>query len=71
MQLSKMKCILKEYKDVFETLARYDETRELPKQRKRIDITLSVDTLNKLRKIKGKTGKPISFIIEENIRKVI
>ncbi len=57
--------ILNKYKDVFEALENYDETRELPFQRKRIDITLSVETINKLKKIKEKTGKPISRIIEE------
>ena len=59
--------ILKKYKDVFEALENYDKTRELPFQRKRIDITLSVETINKLKKLKEKTGKPISRIIEERI----
>ena len=68
MQLSKINKILKENKEVFEALERYDQTRELPFQRKRIDITLSVATINKLNKIKEKTGKPISQIIEEKIR---
>ena len=57
--------ILKKYKYVFESLENYDKTRELPFQRKRIDITLSVRTINKLRKMKQETGKPISQIIEE------
>ena len=57
--------ILKENKDVFEMLENYDKTRELPFQRKRIDVTLSVETINKLKKLKEKTGKPISRIIEE------
>ena len=60
--------ILREYKDVFETIENYDKTRELPFQRKRIDITLSVETINKLKKLKEKTGKPISRIIEEKIK---
>ena len=59
--------ILKENKKAFEMLENYDKTRELPFQRKRIDITLSVETINKLRKLKEKTGKPISQIIEEKI----
>lgn len=67
MQLNKIKKILKENKDVFDTLENYDRTRELPFQRKRIDITLSVRAINKLKKIKEKTGKPISQIIEERI----
>lgn len=45
----------------------YDKTRELPFQRKRIDITLSVRAINKLKEIKEKTGKPISRIIEDKI----
>ena len=59
--------ILKKYKELFEALENYDRTRELPFQRKRIDITLSVRTLNKLKKLKEKTGKSISRIIEERI----
>jgi len=67
MKLTKkqIKKILKKYKDVFEALENYDKTMELPFQRKRIDITLSVETINKLKAIRKKTGKPISHIIEE------
>lgn len=61
------KKIMKKYKDVFEALENYDKTHELPFQRKRIDITLSVGTINKLKKIREQTGKPISRIIEERI----
>ena len=64
MQQNEIKQILKENKEAFEILENYDKTRELPFQRKRIDITLSVATINKLKKIKEKTGKPISHIIE-------
>lgn len=60
-----IKQILKENKEAFEILENYDKTRELPFQRKRIDITLSVETINKLRKLKEKTRKPISQLIEE------
>ncbi len=60
--------ILKENKEVFDTLARYDETRELPFQRKKIYLTLSVKTINKLKKLREETGKPISRIIEEKIK---
>ena len=59
--------ILKKNKKAFEMLENYDKTRELPFQRKRIDITLSVETINKLKKLREKTGKPISRIIEERI----
>jgi hypothetical protein len=64
---SDRKKILTKYKDVFEALENYDKTGELPFQRKRIDITLSVNTINKLKKLREKTGKPISRIIEERI----
>ena len=67
MQSDEIKRILKKYKEVFEALENYDRTRELPFQRKRIDITLSVESINKLRKLKRETGKPISQIIEERI----
>ncbi len=65
MQSNEIKRIMREYKDVFETLEEYDKTRVLPFHKKRIDITLSVNTINKLKKLKEKTGKPISQIIEE------
>ncbi|MFH1801408.1 MAG: ribbon-helix-helix protein, CopG family [archaeon] len=68
MHSNEIKRIMKKYKEVFFNLEKYDKTRELPFQKKRIDITLSVDTINKLRKLKEKTGKPISQIIEEKIR---
>ncbi|MBI2045739.1 tRNA-guanine transglycosylase [Candidatus Pacearchaeota archaeon] len=35
---------------------------------KRIDLTLSVATINKLRELKERTGKPISQIIEERFK---
>jgi len=68
MQSDRIKRILEKYKDVFEALENYDKTRELPFQRKRIDITLSVRTINKLKQLREKTGKPISQIIEECIK---
>jgi hypothetical protein len=67
MRSGKIKGILRKYKDIFETLENYDKTRELPFQRKRIDITLSIEALNKLKEIGQKTKKPISRIIEERI----
>jgi len=69
MQLTEIKKILKENKYVFDALENYDKTRELPFQKKRIDITLTVRTINKLNLEKKKTGKPISQIIEEKISK--
>ena len=65
MKVSEINKILKENREAFEILENYDKTRELPFQRKRIDITLSVATINKLKEMKEKTGKPISRIIEE------
>ena len=59
--------ILKQIKKGQEMLEQYDKTRELPFQRKRIDITLSVETINKLKKLSAKMNKPISRIIEERI----
>ncbi|MEX2016969.1 MAG: hypothetical protein WD876_00665 [Candidatus Pacearchaeota archaeon] len=72
MQLDKktINKILKKYKEDYKILEEYDKTRELPFQRKRIDITLSVATINKLKELKEKTGKPISRIIEEKIHKI-
>lgn len=67
MRSDEIKNILKKYKKTFEALENYDKTGELGFQRKRIDITLSVDAINKLKKLKEKTGKPISRIIEERI----
>ena len=67
MKQKQIKKIMRKYKDVFEMLENYDKTHELPFQRKRIDITLSVETINKLKELSNKTGRPISRIIEERI----
>lgn len=67
MKQKEINRIMKKYKEVFVALENYDKTRELPFQRKRIDITLSIETINKLKEIKKKTGKPISQIIEGRI----
>jgi len=69
MQSDKIKNILKEYKEVFDTLENYDKTRELPFQRKRIDITLSNEAISILKAESSKTGKPLSRIIEDRILK--
>lgn len=65
MQSSKIRKILKKYKKEFEALENYDKTRELPFHRKRIDLTLSVETINQLKRLRKETGKPISHLIEE------
>ena len=69
MQFDKktIKRIIRKNKEAFEILEEYDKTHELPFQRKRIDVTLSVETINKLKKIRERTGKPISRIIEERV----
>jgi hypothetical protein len=67
MQSNEIKKIMKKYQNVFKTLEEYDKTRELPFRKKRIDITLSLKTINKLKELKEKTKKPISLIIEELI----
>lgn len=61
--------IIKKYKEMFEALENYDKTHELPFQRRRIDITLSVGTINKLKRLRDETGKPVSQIIEECVSK--
>lgn len=72
MQSNKLKKehkrILEKYKHLFEALENYDKTGELPFHKKRIDITLSVRTINKLKDLKEKTGKPISQIIEDKFQ---
>ena len=67
MRSVEIKKILKKYSDVFMALENYDKTGQLPSSRKRIDITLSINTINKLKNLKEKTGKTISQIIEEKI----
>ena len=62
--------IFKKYKTVFEEIEHYDQTREKLWARKRIDITLNQRIINKLRELSGKTGKPVSHIIEEAISKI-
>jgi len=63
-----IKKILKENREAFMILENYDKTRELPFQKKRIDITLSVRAIKKLKELKEKTNKPISQLIEEMIK---
>ena len=65
-----IKKILKDYKREFDILLRYDETREWPLGRQRIDITLDKRIIKKLKEMREKTGKPISQIIESAIEKI-
>jgi len=62
--------IFKKYKNVFEEMEHYDRTREKLWARKRIDITLNQRIVNKLRELSGKTGKPVSHIIEDAVAKI-
>jgi len=62
--------IMKKYKDVFDILIRYDETREWPIGRARIDITLDKRIIKKLKDERERTGKPVSQIIEEAVAKI-
>lgn len=66
MNKKQINYILKKYKEVFDIIENYDKTRELPFQKKRIDITLSIATINKLKQMSLKSKKPISHIIEEH-----
>jgi len=68
INLLKKKYILKKYAELFRALEEYDKTRELPFQRKKIYITLSLAILKKLEELRLKTGKPISRIIEEKFK---
>ncbi len=65
MQSTEIKRILKKYSHVFEALERYDNTHELSTDRVRVDVTLARRTVEKLRRKKKQTGKPISQLIEE------
>ena len=69
MKKSEINRILKKYKHMFDALEEYDKTGGMPFDRKRLDITLSVRTINHLKKLKEKTGKPISQLIEEKFVK--
>ncbi len=67
MKQKKISYILNKYRELFDALESYDRTREIPSQRKRIDVTLSVRTINKLKSMKEKTGRSISEIIESSV----
>ena len=63
----KIKEILEKYKQNFIEMEHYDKTREILWDRKRIDITLQLRIIKKLKEISAKTGKPVSRIIEESV----
>ncbi len=62
--------IFKKYKEVFEEMEHYDQTREKLWEKKRIDITLTHRLIKKLKALSKQTGKPISHIIEEAVTKL-
>ena len=62
--------IFKKYKEVFEEMEHYDQTREKLREKKRIDITLTHRLIKKLKALSKQTGKPISHIIEEAVTKL-
>ena len=72
MQLSekKIKEIINKYKEDFEEMALYDDTREIKWGRARIDVTLDKKIIRKLKAIKQKTGKSVSRIIEEAVAEI-
>lgn len=65
MKQTQINKILKENKDIFKILENYDKTAEYPFKRKKLNLTLSIATINKLKELRQKTGKPISRIIED------
>jgi len=72
MQLNneRMKRILKKYESDFAEMALYDETREKLWAKKRIDITLTYRLIKKLKELSKKTGRPVSNIIEDAVKKL-
>ena len=61
--------IMTKHKQDFDELEHYDKTREKLWGRSKINLTLNNRILNKLKKMRASTGKPISRIIEELIPK--
>ena len=67
---NEMKYLLRKYRRAFEALEEYDNSRKLPADRVRVDITLARRTLEKLRRLKQRTGKAISRIVEEAVNAI-
>jgi hypothetical protein len=65
----KIHTLKKKYAHLLEALEMYDETREWPIGKDRVDITLSRKIIRKLKEMKEKTGKSVSQIIEEAVLK--
>lgn len=71
MQFAKIRQIIKENPDVNEIFERYDETREWPFGRVRIDITLDKRILRLLKEKSKREKKPLSRIIEELVQRAL
>lgn len=67
---SEIKRIFKKYKQTFQEMEHYDQTREKLWGRKRIYITLNQRIINRLKELKKSSGKPISRIIEGAVEKL-
>ncbi|MEI6731430.1 MAG: DUF6364 family protein [archaeon] len=61
----KIQAIFKKYKNTFEELEHYDQTREKLWAKKKLNLTIHQRVINKLKEIRKETGKPISRIVEE------
>ncbi|HIJ13596.1 TPA: ribbon-helix-helix domain-containing protein [Candidatus Woesearchaeota archaeon] len=62
--------IFKKYKEVFEEMEHYDQTLEKLWKKKRIDVTLTLRLIKKLKQLGKQTGKPVSHILEEAVEKM-
>ncbi len=65
-----IKKIIKKHKYIFDSLEHYDKTNEKLWERKRIDITLNIKIIKKLKELSVRTGKPVSRIIEGPVSKI-
>ena len=63
----RMKRILKRYKNDFDEMALYDETREKLWAKKRIDITLTERVIKRLKVLSAQKGIPVSHLIEQAV----
>ncbi len=61
--------IYKKYQNAFEELEHYDRTREKLWVKKRLDITLKQRIIRVLKELSKSTGKPVSYLIEEAVKK--
>ncbi|MEK6825292.1 MAG: hypothetical protein AABY00_00740 [Nanoarchaeota archaeon] len=62
-----IKYIFEKYKQDFMELEHYDQTREKLWKRKRIDITLPLRTIKKLKEVSKAKGSSVSRLIEQAV----